>query len=211
MINLRKLSKMVDLESILPESRNQNMEFANIVKENLPYDTPIFLIGMMGSGKTTIGRNISNILDRKFIDLDLAIENRCGVNIPTIFEIEGEVGFRKREEIALLECSNEINTVLATGGGAVLSNQNRDILKKRGIVVYFQASIDDLFQRTSLDSNRPILTNTSKPYEKLRDLLNQRDPIYREVADIIINTSNTSISDLINNLVSILQTYEKFK
>lgn len=211
MINLRKLSEMVDLESILPESKNQNMELANLVKEDLPYDTPIFLIGMMGSGKTTIGRNISSVLDRKFIDLDLAIENRCGVSIPTIFEIEGEAGFRKREEIALSEYSNEINTVLSTGGGAVLSHYNRDILKKRGIVVYFQASLDDLFQRTSLDSNRPLLTNTSRPYEKLRDLLKQRDPIYREVADIIISTSNTSISDLVNNLVSILQTYEKFK
>ncbi|AGF48672.1 shikimate kinase [Candidatus Kinetoplastibacterium oncopeltii TCC290E] len=211
MINLRKLSEMADLESILPESRNQNMEFVNITKENLPYDTPIFLIGMMGSGKTTIGRNISNILDRKFIDLDFAIETRCGVSITTIFEIEGEQGFRKREEVVLSECSNETNTVLATGGGSVLSHYNREILKKRGIVVYFQASIDDLFQRTSLDSNRPLLANTSKPYEKLRDILRQRDPIYKEVADIIINTSDTSIYALVNNLVSILKTYEKFK
>ncbi|AFZ83307.1 shikimate kinase [Candidatus Kinetoplastibacterium blastocrithidii TCC012E] len=211
MINLRKLSEMVDLESILPESKNQNIESENVVNESLPYDTPIFLIGMMGSGKTTIGRNLSSILDRKFIDLDLAIESRCGVSIPTIFEIEGESGFRKREEIVLLDCSNEINTVLATGGGAVLSHSNRDVLKKRGIVVYFQASLDDLFQRTNLDSNRPLLSNTDKPYAILRELLEQREPIYKEVADIIISTSNASISDLVNNLVSILQTYEKFK
>lgn len=175
----------------------------------LAYDHPIFLIGMMGAGKTTIGKSLARALQRQFLDLDHELEARCGVRIPTIFEIEGEQGFRKRECQALDDCTLKRNIVLATGGGAVLAAENRLALRNRGIVVYLRATVEELHRRTSRDRNRPLLA-TPDPKATLRQLLELRDPLYREIADIVVDTGTTSVAQLVVQLIDRLATTEKF-
>jgi len=178
----------------------------------LPYDLPIFLVGMMGAGKTTIGRSLAHALGRRFIDLDHEMEARCGVRIPTIFEIEGEAGFRKREAATLDACTRLASIVLATGGGAILAADNRRMLRERGVVVYLRASIDELVRRTARDRNRPLLA-TANPRATLTALLEQREPLYQEVADLVVETGNlpaaASIADLVRTLIPQLQSFEK--
>ncbi|ARP88333.1 shikimate kinase [Bordetella genomosp. 9] len=174
----------------------------------LPYDTPIFLVGMMGAGKTTIGRSLARVLGREFVDLDHELESRCGVRVPVIFEIEGEAGFRKRESAALAQCAARRGIVLATGGGAILSADNRAVLREQGIVVYLRASVDELYRRTCRDRNRPLLA-TADPRGTLRNLLTQREPLYRDVAHMTIDTGCIPVSTLVKHLLPKLQAYEK--
>ena len=155
----------------------------------------IFLVGLMGAGKTTVGRILSKRYNKVFHDSDHEIEARCGVKIPLIFEIEGEAGFRKREELAIAELTALSDVVLATGGGAILSATNRELLRSRGIVIYLRGSPEHLFERTRHDRNRPLL-QTGNPLAKLRELYQQRDPLYQEVADIIVDTGRQSISNM---------------
>lgn len=155
----------------------------------------IFLVGLMGAGKTTVGRILARRYDKVFHDSDHEIEARCGVKIPVIFEIEGEAGFRKREETAVAELTALSNVVIATGGGAVLSATNREILKARGVAVYLRGSPEHLFERTRHDRNRPLL-QTADPLARLRELYRQRDPLYREVADIIVDTGRQSVANM---------------
>jgi len=147
----------------------------------------IFLIGPMGAGKTTIGRHLATLLHKRFVDVDHEIERRTGVTIPIIFEIEGEAGFRRRESTLVDELSHDDDIVMATGGGAVLMEENRQALKERGTVVYLHADIDTLVERTRRDRNRPLL-QTEDPRGKIEELLRQREPIYREVADVVVDT-----------------------
>lgn len=140
---------------------------------------------MMGAGKTTIGRHLANRLKKRFVDCDHEIEARTGVRIPLIFEIEGEGGFRQREAQVLLELSRERGLVLATGGGAVLDPQNRKRLSDTGLVIYLCAPPDELYSRTRHDRNRPLL-QVEDPLAKIRELHEQRDPLYREMADIVL-------------------------
>ncbi|PHY05219.1 MAG: shikimate kinase [Alcaligenaceae bacterium] len=170
--------------------------------------TPVFLVGMMGAGKTTIGKALAKVLRREFLDLDHELEARCGVRIPTIFEIEGEVGFRKRECQVLDDCSLRPGLVMATGGGAVLAAENRQALRTRGVVVYLRASVDELYRRTSRDRNRPLLA-TSDPRGTLRSLLALREPLYQEVADIVVDTGAVSVSQLVAQLVERLKQIDK--
>lgn len=174
----------------------------------LDHDSPIFLVGMMGAGKTTIGKVLARVLQRDFIDLDHELEARCGVRIPIIFEIEGEHGFRKRECQVLDDCTVRPNLVMATGGGAVLSEENRQALKSRGIVVYLRANVDELFRRTSRDRNRPLLA-TPDPKGTLRGLLALREPLYETVADIVVETGTTSVNQLVAQLVERLRHIDK--
>ncbi len=159
----------------------------------------IFLVGLMGAGKTTVGRLLAKQLGKTFIDSDHEIEARTGVRIPVIFEIEGEAGFRKREETAIDELTARENIVLGTGGGAVLSPVNRERLKSRGTVIYLRGSPEQLFERTRHDKNRPLL-QTGDPLARLRALYGQRDPLYREVADLVVDTGRQSVASLARQL-----------
>ena len=166
----------------------------------------IFLVGLMGAGKTTVGRILSKRYHKVFHDSDHEIEARCGVKIPVIFEIEGESGFRKREEMAVAELTSLTDVVVATGGGAVLSSLNRDALKTRGVVIYLRGSPEHLFERTRHDRNRPLL-QTHDPLASLRELYRQRDHLYREVADIIMDTGRQSVSSMSRVLCEKLSTF----
>ncbi|UXD86246.1 shikimate kinase AroK [Thalassolituus hydrocarboniclasticus] len=147
----------------------------------------VFLIGPMGAGKSTIGRLLSAELKLEFFDSDKVIEERCGANIPWIFDMEGESGFREREEQAIDELTQMGSIVLATGGGVVMREANRRHLSARGTVVYLCTSVEQQLARTAKDKNRPLL-QAENPERILRDLFSVRDPLYREIADIIIET-----------------------
>ena len=148
----------------------------------------VVLVGPMGAGKSTIGRMLAKELGYRFLDSDRIIEERCGANIPWIFDVEGESGFRLREIRMIERLSAKQNVVLATGGGAVLAAENRACLSSRGVVVYLRASIAQQVERTSRDRNRPLL-QTDDPESKIRELMAIRDPLYLEVADIIVDTN----------------------
>ena len=147
----------------------------------------IFLVGPMGAGKTTIGRFLANSLNLEFVDLDAEIEQRCGANIPWIFDVEGEDGFRKREGQLLDEITRTKGILLATGGGVVLTENNQELLKQRGYVVYLSASVDQLLERTAHDRNRPLL-QVDNPRAVIEKLISDRDPLYRDVADLVVIT-----------------------
>ena len=167
---------------------NRNLQSGNLI-----------LIGMMGSGKTTVGRALARQLDKEFVDSDEEIQRRTGVTIPHIFDVEGEAGFRQRESAAIADLAMRSNIVLATGGGAVLAAQNREILRQNGLVIYLKASVQDLWQRTRNDRNRPLL-QTGNPRAKLTELFEQRDPLYMEAADIVMPSSRQSVHALVQKL-----------
>jgi shikimate kinase len=159
----------------------------------------IFLVGLMGAGKTSVGRRLARRLGKSFYDCDEEIEHATGVKIPVIFEIEGEAGFRAREAKMLAELAVRSEIVLATGGGAVLSEDNRKLLAGNGIVVYLRAGAADLCQRTRHDRNRPLL-QTDEPLARLEQLFAERDPLYRSIADIIVDTGSQSLGSLTQKL-----------
>jgi shikimate kinase len=155
----------------------------------------------MGAGKSTIGRLLAKELGYRFLDSDRIIEERCGANIPWIFDVEGEDGFRQRETAMLDELSNETGTVLATGGGAVMRAENHGLLKKNAVVVYLKTSIDQQVERTRKDRNRPLLQNDD-PEGVLRRLFAIRDPLYTELADIVMFTDRKSPRLVVRQLVN---------
>jgi len=159
----------------------------------------IFLVGLMGAGKTSVGRLLARRLGKAFVDCDHEIERATGVKIPVIFEIEGEPGFRAREARMLSELVRGADLVLATGGGAVLSPENRKLLAGHGIVVYLRAAVPDLWNRTRHDRNRPLL-KTADSLATLEQLFAERDPLYREIADIIVDTGDQSMGSLAHKL-----------
>lgn len=159
----------------------------------------IYLVGMPGAGKTTVGRQLARRMHRCFLDADHEIEARTGVRIPLIFDIEGEQGFRDRESRVIAELANESNLIVATGGGAVLRPENRAALKQGGTVIYLHATPRLLFERTRLDPNRPLL-QVADPMRKIEELFAQRDPLYREVADVVINSLGGSINHLVKQV-----------
>ena len=163
----------------------------------------IFLVGLMGAGKTSVGKLLAKRLGKAFYDCDQEIERATGVKIPVIFEIEGEAGFRAREARMLAELAGRRDIVLATGGGAVLSADNRKLLAGNGVVVYLRAVVADLWQRTRHDRNRPLL-KTAEPRAKLEQLFAERDPLYRSVADIIVDTGSQSLGSLAHRLEQLL-------
>ncbi len=168
----------------------------------------IFLVGPMGVGKTTIGRQLAEYLGYDFIDSDREIESRTGASIPWIFDVEGEAGFRQRETAVIDELTQRSSIVLATGGGAVIAPENRRHLGGRGLVVYLQADIEELLKRTAFDKNRPLL-QTEDPRGKLQELIEQRDPWYREVADVTFNTQRKNARASATALHKLLKKIDK--
>ncbi|MFC5459596.1 bifunctional shikimate kinase/3-dehydroquinate synthase AroKB [Massilia niabensis] len=167
----------------------------------------VFLVGLMGSGKTTIGRQIARRLGKRFIDSDHAIEARTGATIPWIFEIEGEASFRRREADMIRELTSQRGVVLATGGGAVLDPASRAYLAERGTVIYLRAGISSILQRTAHDKNRPLL-QTADPRRKLEELLAQREPLYREIADLVIDTGRPNVQSMVQTILDQLEALE---
>ncbi len=163
----------------------------------------LFLIGPMGVGKTTIGKQLANTLHRVFIDSDKEIEKRTGAVIPLIFELEGEAGFRKREREALAELTQQSGIVLATGGGAVLHADNRAHLRERGRVIYLTAPLQQLLRRTARNSNRPLL-KTENPEERMRLILEERRPLYEATAEITVDTGTRSVHAVVQEILHCL-------
>ncbi|MEA1082510.1 shikimate kinase AroK [Marinobacter qingdaonensis] len=161
----------------------------------------VVLVGPMGAGKSTIGRMLAKELGYQFLDSDRIIEERCGANIPWIFDVEGEDGFRQRETAMLDELSLKHNTVLATGGGAIMRPENHRLLKQDALVVYLKTSIDQQVERTRKDRNRPLLQNDD-PEAVLRKLFAIRDPLYTQLADIIMHTDRKSPRLVVRQLVN---------
>lgn len=159
---------------------------------NAAYTPQIILIGMMGAGKTTIGRALAALLNREFVDLDHEIIRRCGVSIPTIFDIEGEAGFRRRETQTLSDVMKQSGIVLATGGGAVLNPQNQALLRQ-GHIIYLHATVNELYRRIAFDKNRPLMA-TENPRQRIQTLLTERHPIYTSLADYQISTATHTVT-----------------
>ena len=168
----------------------------------------IFLVGLMGAGKTTVGRALAKKLNKRFIDSDHEIEARTGASIPLIFEIEGEASFRQRESEVIRDLTAQSDIVLATGGGAILKPENRQYLKSRGIVIYLHASVNNILQRTSNDKNRPLL-QTADPRARIEQLAREREPYYLEVADFVIETGRPNVQSLVQTIIAQLETVAK--
>jgi shikimate kinase len=164
----------------------------------------LFLTGPMGAGKSTIGQQLSKQLDLPFQDSDHEIEARTGVDIPLIFELEGEAGFRKRESVVIDELTQLPEIVLATGGGSILDPANREHLNSRGQVIYLRASVDQQLKRTRMDRNRPLL-QTEDPRTRLEELMAVRDPLYLEIASIVIETDGMRVRDVVKKILEMLK------
>ncbi|MEN9756509.1 MAG: hypothetical protein RLZZ384_909 [Pseudomonadota bacterium] len=167
----------------------------------------IYLVGLMGAGKTTIGRQLARTLKIPFYDSDKAIEERTGVDIPTIFEFEGEEGFRNREQKMLQQLTEIKGIVMATGGGAVLREENRKLLSENGFVIYLHCDVDKLLERTRRDSQRPLL-NTQDPKERLESLFEQRKPLYTSIADFTIDTGILQSKDVVTQILDIYESIQ---
>lgn len=165
----------------------------------------IFLVGLMGAGKTSVGRVLARLLDKDFVDTDHEIERVTGVRIREIFEIEGEAGFRAREHKMIGELVERENILLATGGGAVLLPENRALLHSHGTVIYLRAPVKSLLRRTQRDRSRPLL-QVADPAARLNELYEQRDPLYREVAHLVVDTGNQSVRALAGQIAAKLKT-----
>lgn len=167
-------------------------------------NTNLFLIGLMGAGKTTLGRRLASQLNRAFYDSDQVICERTGVSVPTIFEMEGEAGFRAREAAVIDELSALSGIVLATGGGAVLREENRRRLAARGTVIYLHAAPEILLERTRSDKNRPLL-QVADPLAKLRALYHARDPLYRAAADLVVEAGQNDCRKTVSRILQRIQ------
>lgn len=167
--------------------------------------TNVFLVGPMGAGKSTIGRHLARVLDQRFVDTDREIEARTGASISLIFELEGEAGFRRRESAIIAELVTSDGLVVATGGGAVLDPANRAALRQRGTVVFLHAPLEVLVRRTHRDRGRPLL-QTADPRASLEQIVRDRDPLYREVADLVIETDHRSVRSVVGEVTRRLST-----
>jgi len=160
----------------------------------------VYLVGLMGAGKTTIAKTLARRLAYHFVDSDHEIESRTGVRLPTIFEIEGEEGFRRREAQVIADLARMHGCVVATGGGAVLRPDNRENLRASGLVIYLNVPLQTLCERTRHDKNRPLL-QVSDPLRKLTELYQQRDPLYRSIADLVVSGGRISAQAVLQLLL----------
>ncbi|ASG68133.1 shikimate kinase [Francisella halioticida] len=164
----------------------------------------IFLIGPVGAGKSTIGKQLAKELKLEFVDSDETIEKKCGVDINWIFDLEGEDGFRNRERDVIAEILTEKqNIVLATGGGAILDSDTRSLLSSRGKVVYLEATIEQQLERTAKDTKRPLLrVDDKKPV--LEELMTEREPLYKSIADVVVETNGATVKNIVNKISTFL-------
>ena len=160
----------------------------------------LFLVGPMGAGKSAVGRQLARLLHLDFVDSDEEVESRTGVDIPFIFEKEGEAGFRRREATVIDDLSRQEGIVLATGGGAIMDPQNRNHLGARGFVVYLRTSVDQQLSRTRKGRERPLLRNDD-PRAVLEALMATREPLYREIADLTVDTDSRKVRDVVNEII----------
>jgi shikimate kinase len=168
----------------------------------------VFLVGMMGAGKTTVGRILARRLGREFLDCDREIVERTGVPIATIFEIEGEEAFRRRESAVLADLAGRNAAVIATGGGAVLAEENRRLMRSSGTVVYLHTTVDHLVDRTRRDSARPLLAKGDRR-AKLAELVATRDPLYRAVAHLVVESGSPSAGSLAGRIAQAVEARER--
>jgi shikimate kinase len=166
----------------------------------------LFLVGMMGAGKTTVGKALAQRLRRRFVDTDKLLVERTGVPVRTIFELEGEAGFRRRESALLAELARDNDCVVATGGGAVLDPDNRRLMREGGTVVYLRARVDSLWERTRHDMTRPLLA-TPDPRATLASILEVRDPLYVDAAHLVIDTGPQGLGTIVNRVLNALQSH----
>lgn len=164
----------------------------------------LILVGPMGAGKSTIGRLLAAELSRVFLDSDHEIQARCGADIPWIFDVEGEAGFRQREEQMIEELTEREGVVIATGGGAVLREENRRRLRERGTVIYLFTTVEQQLRRVAKDRNRPLLQRPDRE-QVLREMFDLRDPLYRATADIVVRTDRRSPRAVVNEIVRRVQ------
>jgi len=164
----------------------------------------IILVGPMGSGKTTIGRRLSERLSLDFFDSDLEIVNTTGVSIDHIFDIEGEKGFRARESDVLNKLCNMANIVLATGGGSVLLEKNRELMKKASLIIYLSSSVDQILRRTAKSKTRPLLEKSNNRRKTITEILEARDSLYKEVSSHIIDTNGKKLNEVIDEIIEAL-------
>ncbi len=164
----------------------------------------LILVGPMGAGKSTIGRLLAAELSRDFYDTDHEIQARCGADIPWIFDVEGEAGFRQREEQMIEELTELDGVVIATGGGAVLREENRRRLRERGTVIYLFTTVDQQLKRVAKDRNRPLLQRPDRE-QVLREMFDLRDPLYRATADVVVRTDRRSPRAVVNDIVRRVQ------
>lgn len=187
------ISKKVNSDNLKREEQTKMAEKRNI-----------FLIGPMGAGKSTIGRQLAQQLNMEFVDSDQEIEQRAGADISWIFDVEGESGFRKREERIINELTQRQGIVLSTGGGAILSKDTRNYLSARGIVIYLQTAVDKQYERTQRDKKRPLLQDVEDPRQVLEDLAKIRNPLYEEIADIVLPTDEQSAKVMANQIIDLI-------
>jgi len=168
----------------------------------------LILVGPMGAGKSTLGRHLSQILDYPFFDSDRVIEEKTGADIPWIFDMEGEAGFRRREQEAIDELTRQDGIVLATGGGVVVTPANRDMLHERGCVVYLWTPVDVQLARTRNDKNRPLL-QTADPRARLEALFAARDPLYRQVSHHLVSTASGNLKKVADDVLACLASHRQ--
>lgn len=166
----------------------------------------IFLVGPMGAGKSTIGRHLAQQLNMEFYDSDTVIEERTGADIAWVFDVEGEDGFRVREEKVINDLTEKHGIVLATGGGSISSRDSRNRLSARGIVVYLETTIEKQLARTQRDRKRPLL-QTDQPRDVLEELALERNPLYEEIADFVVRTDDQSAKVVANQIIELLETH----
>lgn len=164
----------------------------------------IILVGPMGSGKTTIGKRLSEVLSLDFFDSDHEIIDKTGVSIDHIFDVEGEKGFRARESEAIKNLCNMTNVIIATGGGAVLLEENRQLMMRSGLVVYLSSSVDQILRRTAKSKTRPLLEKSTNRRKTIADIVQTRDPLYKEVAKLVINTNGKKLNKVIDEIIRAL-------
>ena len=177
---------------------------ATVREHDMPSPRNVYLVGPMGSGKSAVGGWLANRLNLTFADSDRYIEEQTGVDIEMIFELEGEEGFREREEKALKHLCQQQGLVLATGGGAVLRERNRHVLRSCGLVIYLQCGLDEQVRRTRNTSNRPLLASGSRR-EVLAELMMVREPLYREVANHVVDTTGHQVRQVGQNILRLLK------